>query len=57
MPYRLVAGGVAGAATIPFGWQGIVVGAVGRRRRGVGLALIKGLHAAQDGVQRRRRSS
>ena len=27
MPYRLVIGGVAGAATIPFGWQGIVVGA------------------------------
>jgi uncharacterized membrane protein len=28
MPYRLVMGGVAGAATMPFGWQGIVVGAV-----------------------------
>lgn len=27
MPYRLVVGGVAGAATAPFGWQGIVVGA------------------------------
>ncbi len=27
MPYRLVIGAVAGAATIPFGWQGIVVGA------------------------------
>jgi len=27
MPYRLVIGGVAGAATIPFGWQGIVAGA------------------------------
>jgi uncharacterized membrane protein len=27
MPYRLVVGGVAGAATTPFGWQGIVVGA------------------------------
>ena len=27
MPYRLVAGAVAGAATIPFGWQGVVVGA------------------------------
>jgi uncharacterized membrane protein len=27
MPYRLVIGGVAGAATIPFGWQGIVLGA------------------------------
>lgn len=27
MPYRLVMGGVAGAATIPFGWQGLVVGA------------------------------
>lgn len=27
MPYRLVMGGVAGAATIPFGWQGIAAGA------------------------------
>lgn len=27
MPYRLVMGGVAGAATIPFGWKGVVVGA------------------------------
>ena len=27
MPYRLFMGGVAGAATIPFGWKGIVVGA------------------------------
>ena len=27
MPYRVVAGGVAGACTIPFGWQGVVVGA------------------------------
>ena len=27
MPYRLAMGAVAGAATIPFGWQGIVVGA------------------------------
>ena len=27
MPYRLVMGGVAGAATVPFGWKGIVVGA------------------------------
>jgi uncharacterized membrane protein len=27
MPYRLVAGGAAGAATIHFGWRGIVVGA------------------------------
>jgi uncharacterized membrane protein len=27
MPYRLAIGGVAGAATIPFGWQGIVLGA------------------------------
>jgi hypothetical protein len=27
-PYRLAGGAVAGAATIPFGWQGIVVGAV-----------------------------
>lgn len=28
MPYRAVMGGVAGAATIPFGWQGVLVGAV-----------------------------
>lgn len=27
MPYRLFMGGVAGAATIPFGWKGVVVGA------------------------------
>ena len=27
MPYRLVIGGVAGAATAPFGWKGIAVGA------------------------------
>ena len=27
MPYRLFIGGVAGAATMPFGWRGIVVGA------------------------------
>jgi uncharacterized membrane protein len=27
MPYRLVAGAAAGAATIPFGWRGVVVGA------------------------------
>jgi uncharacterized membrane protein len=27
LPYRLVAGAAAGAATIPFGWQGVVVGA------------------------------
>ena len=27
MPYRLVAGAAAGAATIHFGWQGVVVGA------------------------------
>ena len=27
MPYRMFMGGVAGAATIPFGWKGIVVGA------------------------------
>ena len=28
MPYRMFMGGVAGAATIPFGWKGVVVGAV-----------------------------
>jgi uncharacterized membrane protein len=26
MPYRLFMGGVAGAATIPFGWKGVVIG-------------------------------
>jgi uncharacterized membrane protein len=26
MPYRVVVGAVAGAATIPFGWQGVVAG-------------------------------
>jgi uncharacterized membrane protein len=28
MPYRAIMGGVAGAATIPFGWQGILAGAL-----------------------------
>jgi len=28
MPYRAVMGGVAGAATIPFGWQGVLAGAL-----------------------------
>jgi uncharacterized membrane protein len=27
LPYRIIAGAAAGAATIPFGWRGIVVGA------------------------------
>lgn len=27
MPYRMFVGGIAGAATAPFGWQGIVTGA------------------------------
>lgn len=27
MPYRVVMGGLAGASTIPYGWQGIVAGA------------------------------
>jgi uncharacterized membrane protein len=26
MPYRVVMGGIAGAATIPYGWEGIVIG-------------------------------
>jgi uncharacterized membrane protein len=26
MPYRVVMGGIAGAATIPYGWQGIAIG-------------------------------
>lgn len=26
MPYRIVMGGIAGAATIPYGWQGAIVG-------------------------------
>ncbi len=28
MPYRMVMGGIAGAATMPFGWGGIVTGAL-----------------------------
>lgn len=28
MPYRVVVGGVAGAATIPFGWEGVLAGAL-----------------------------
>ena len=27
MPYRLVIGAIAGAATVPFGWKGVVIGA------------------------------
>ncbi|HEY5388831.1 MAG TPA: DUF4126 domain-containing protein [Thermoleophilia bacterium] len=42
MPYRVVAGGVAGACTIPFGWWGILVGAVVG-----GLAAWFALHAKQ----------
>ena len=43
MPYRLVAGGVAGAATIPFGWQGVVVGAVVGAVAAWTSAYVKGL--------------
>jgi uncharacterized membrane protein len=43
MPYRLVAGGVAGAATIPFGWQGVVVGAVVGAGAAWTSAYVKGL--------------
>ena len=57
MPYRLVAGGVAGAATIPFGWQGVVVGAVVGAGAAWTSAYCQGPHAAQDGVQRRRPQS
>jgi uncharacterized membrane protein len=28
MPYRAIMGGVAGAATIPFGWKGVLAGAL-----------------------------
>ena len=57
MPYRLVAGGIAGASVIPFGWQGIVAGAA----VGAGMAWVSLLHqealAAAHGVQRRRAES
>jgi uncharacterized membrane protein len=43
MPYRLVAGGVAAAATIPFGWQGVVVGAVVGAAAAWTSASVKGL--------------
>ena len=43
MPYRLVAGGVAGAATIPFGWQGVVVGAAVGAAAAWTSTYVKGL--------------
>ena len=54
MPYRLVAGAAAGAATIPFGWQGIVVGAAVGAGAAWTLQLRQGPDATQDGAQRRR---
>jgi uncharacterized membrane protein len=43
MPYRLAAGAAAGAATIPFGWQGVVVGAVVGAGAAWASTFVKGL--------------
>ena len=43
MPYRLVAGAVAGAATISFGWQGVAVGAAGGAAAAWTATDVKGL--------------
>jgi len=43
MPYRLVAGAAAGAATIHFGWRGIVVGAAVGAGAAWTSAYVKGL--------------
>ena len=43
MPYRLVAGATAGAATIHFGWQGIVVGAAVGAGAAWASTYVKGL--------------
>lgn len=43
MPYRLVVGGVAGAATIPFGWQGAALGGVLGAASAWGSQHVKGL--------------
>ena len=43
MPYRLLAGAAAGAATITFGWQGVVVGAVVGGGAAWASTYVKGL--------------
>jgi uncharacterized membrane protein len=43
LPYRLVAGGAAGAATIHFGWQGIVAGAAVGAGAAWSSSYVKGL--------------
>ena len=43
MPYRLLMGGVAAAATAPFGWRGIAVGAVVGAGSAWGSQYVKGL--------------
>jgi uncharacterized membrane protein len=43
MPYRLVAGAAAGAATIHFGWQGVVVGAAVGAAAAWTSTYVKGL--------------
>jgi uncharacterized membrane protein len=43
MPYRLAAGAVAGAATIPFGWRGVVAGAAVGAGAAWTSAYVKGL--------------
>jgi len=43
LPYRIVAGAAAGAATIPFGWRGIVVGAAVGAGAAWASAFVKGL--------------
>jgi len=43
MPYRLIVGGVAGAATIPFGWEGIVIGAAVGAASAYAAQHVKGL--------------
>ena len=43
MPYRLVAGAAAGAATIHFGWRGVVVGAAVGAGAAWTSAYVKGL--------------
>ena len=49
MPYRLFMGGVAGAATIPFGWKGDRGRGGGRRRR----RLVRAVHQAPQQAQER----
>jgi uncharacterized membrane protein len=43
LPYRVVVGGVAAAATAPFGWRGIAVGAALGAGSAWGAQYVKGL--------------